>query len=116
MNFALAGPILIALTNICIAAVLAWTATGTHTPVVFALAIGGVAVLMVAQFALWRWVHAKVPLSLSYPMTAIMYPGFAALAWIQTGHISLTQALGVTLVMLAIVICMSTVRDERPAS
>ncbi|MGD9980987.1 MAG: hypothetical protein AB7H66_01130 [Hyphomonadaceae bacterium] len=110
----LLAPFLIAAANVAIAGLSA-LAVRAGNPVALGFGVAAVLALTGIQFLLWRWVHARLPLSLSYPLTSVMYPGFAVLAWVQTGRISAFEIAGVAIVMLGVSLCMGTAPANRDA-
>ena len=65
--------------------------------------IGLVIVISVARFVLWAWLHKRVDLSKSYPLTAIFYPLIALVSIIEGEVIQPTQWAGIFLITLGII-------------
>lgn len=93
-------PVLIALINVVVAAIVG---VATHDfrgqSLAFAAALAAIGALMSLQVVLWAHAHRHLPLSVSYPMTTLMYPGFALVGYWQSRSMTWQQALGVALIV-----------------
>ncbi len=64
--------------------------------------IGLVIVINLARFVLWAWLHKRVDLSKSYPLTAIFYPMIAVLSVIRGEVIQPLQWFGIFMITLGV--------------
>jgi len=60
--------------------------------------IGLVILIGGGRFVLWGWLHKRVDLSKSYPLTAVFYPMIAVLSIIKGENVLLIQWLGIILI------------------
>jgi len=64
--------------------------------------IGLVIVINLARFVLWRWLHKRVDLSKSYPLTAVFYPLIGVLSIIRGEVIQPLQWFGIFLITFGV--------------
>jgi drug/metabolite transporter (DMT)-like permease len=69
--------------------------------------LGGVLALNVMRFVVWGAVHARFPLSVAYPASALFFPGIVAMAWWFGEQVGPAQIAGAALVMTGVVILLS---------
>lgn len=80
--------------------------------------IGLVISINVGRFILWGWMHKRIDLSKSYPLTAMFFPGVALLSTFEGETISVTQWAGISLITVGVIWLSVFVRDnvDDPAS
>lgn len=69
------------------------------TLIIVGLVIG----LNFGRFVLWGWIHSKISLAKSYPMTAIFFPLVALLSFVQGDQISAFQWFGILLITTGVI-------------
>ena len=65
--------------------------------------VGMVIALNVGRFLVWGWIHKRISLAKSYPMTAIFFPIIAIISYLQGDEISLFQWFGIGLITLGVI-------------
>jgi drug/metabolite transporter (DMT)-like permease len=71
------------------------------------LLLAGVLALNIIRFIIWGAVHARFPLSVAYPASALFFPGVVAMAWWFGEQVGPAQIAGAMLVMAGVVILLS---------
>jgi drug/metabolite transporter (DMT)-like permease len=64
-------------------------------------------VLSFGRFLLWGEMHRRYPLSLSYPVNAVIFPLIVVMAWGYGEPVSADQAIGAILVSIGVFLAMA---------
>lgn len=75
--------------------------------------LGIVIAINVARFLLWGWIHKRIDLSKSYPMTAFFFPLVALMSAFKGDPISAVQWVGVGVITLGFAWFSLFVPDEQ---
>lgn len=76
---------------------------GTTFSLVSLVIIAVVIALNIGRFALWGWIHKRINLAKSYPLTALFFPLVAVLSYFRGEYINLTQWVGIALITIGVV-------------
>jgi len=76
---------------------------GTTFSLASLLIIAVVIALNVGRFALWGWIHKRINLAKSYPLTALFFPLVAALSYFRGEYINFTQWVGIGLITVGVI-------------
>jgi len=77
-----------------------------------AFAVGLVIAVNIGRFLIWGWMHKRIDLSKSYPLTAMFFPMIAILSVIDGEVIRPVQWLGVALITVGVVWFSVFVQDQ----
>lgn len=106
------------LVNVCIQLVCAYLVKMAPEPsrgavVPILLILGVVLVLNVVRFVTWGKLHQRFPISLAYPVSALVFPGVLAMAWWLGEPVGGAQIAGCTLVLAGVALLLSQ-QSESP--
>jgi drug/metabolite transporter (DMT)-like permease len=76
---------------------------GTTFGLISLAIIGLVIGLNIGRFALWGWIHKRINLAKSYPLTAMFFPLVALLSYFRGEVINPVQWLGIALITIGVV-------------
>jgi len=76
---------------------------GSTINIVALLLLGVVIALNIGRFLLWGWIHRRINLSKSYPLTAMFFPAVAFLSFLQGETIEPIQWLGICLITIGVI-------------
>ena len=90
--------------------------TATSLPLMSIAALfflGLVIAINIGRFLLWGWMHRRIDLSKSYPLTAMFFPLVAILSAFKGEHIDPIQWVGVGIITLGVVWFGIFVQDNK---
>lgn len=77
-----------------------------------ALSVGLVIGVNIGRFLIWGWMHKRIDLSKSYPLTAMFFPMIAVLSVLDGEVIAPIQWAGVALITIGVVWFSVFVQDQ----
>ena len=83
-----------------------YVAIAAMTVLILALAFG--------RFLFWGAMHKRYPLSLSYPVNALIFPMVVLMAWTYDEPVSTAQAVGAVLVTAGVFLALWSSPSEEP--
>lgn len=98
------GPLALVMATVILQLAAAWilgnVASTSPRPglMIAATAVSAALVLSFFRFVIWGYAHRRYPISSTYPLTALFFPGILVLSYARGDAIGLTEIIGTLLI------------------